>query len=80
MESLFQVTDIFWIPDIFLDRARTVRTPTLHLKPASVRVYRDSRIRWTIYLLHCFSESVIPSGKGKGVTIAHCQNLVISQK
>ena len=51
MESKFQVTDIFWIPDIFLDRARTVRTPTLHLKPASIRVYRDSRIRWTIIIL-----------------------------
>ena len=44
--SKFQVTDSFWIPDIFLDRARIVRTPTLHLKPASIRVYRDSRIRW----------------------------------
>ena len=44
--SNFQVTDSFWIPDIFLDRARIVRTPTLHLKPASIRVYRDSRIRW----------------------------------
>ena len=41
----------FWIPDIFLDRAMTVRVPTLHLKPASIRVYRDSTIRWAVFLM-----------------------------
>ena len=37
--------DKFWIPDIFINEAKNVRSPTVHLKPSSLRVYEDHTIR-----------------------------------
>ena len=36
----------FWIPDIFIDQAKELRIPTYFVRPASIRVYKDSRIRY----------------------------------
>ncbi|XP_023330045.1 glycine receptor subunit alpha-4 [Eurytemora carolleeae] len=36
-----------WIPDIFVDLAKDMRTPTFFMKPASLRVYSDSLIRYS---------------------------------
>ncbi|TRY61959.1 hypothetical protein TCAL_10287 [Tigriopus californicus] len=36
----------FWIPDIFIDQAKDLREPTFHVLPASLRVHRDSNIRF----------------------------------
>ena len=37
----------FWMPDEFLDQAKALRTPTYYTKPASLRVYNDSIIRYS---------------------------------
>merc|ERR1712210_289084 len=39
--------DLIWMPDIFIDQAKAVRTPTYYTKPASLRVYNDSTIRYS---------------------------------
>jgi len=39
--------DNFWVPDVFIDQARTLREPTFHTKPATVRVYADGTIRYS---------------------------------
>ena len=36
----------FWIPDIFVDQAKALRIPTYFVRPASIRVYNNSRIRY----------------------------------
>ena len=36
----------FWIPDVFIDQAKDLRIPTYFVRPASIRVYNDSRIRY----------------------------------
>ena len=42
-----KVAHLFWIPDIFLDRAQEIRVPTYFTKPASLRVYNDSTLRYS---------------------------------
>ena len=37
----------FWMPDVFIDQAKALRTPTYYTKPASLRVYNDSTIRYS---------------------------------
>jgi len=37
----------FWMPDIFIDQAKSIRVPTFYTKPASLRVYNDSTIRYS---------------------------------
>lgn len=37
----------FWMPDIFIDQAKALRTPTYYTQPASLRVYKDSTIRYS---------------------------------
>jgi len=37
----------FWMPDVFIDQAKALRTPTYYTKPASLRVYKDSTIRYS---------------------------------
>ena len=41
------VAEKFWIPDIFIDRAKAVRIPTYHTKPTSLRIYNDSTMRYS---------------------------------
>ena len=41
-----KAADSFWIPDIFIDQAKTLRIPTYFVRPASIRVYNNSRIRY----------------------------------
>ena len=36
-----------WMPDVFIDQAKAVRTPKYHTKPASLRVYNDSTVRYS---------------------------------
>jgi len=36
----------FWIPDIFIDQAKALRIPTYFVRPASIRVYKNSKIRY----------------------------------
>eukprot|EP00088_Acartia_fossae_P023799 TRINITY_DN2480_c0_g1_i11.p1 TRINITY_DN2480_c0_g1~~TRINITY_DN2480_c0_g1_i11.p1 ORF type:complete len:369 (+),score=71.08 TRINITY_DN2480_c0_g1_i11:26-1108(+) len=36
-----------WMPDIFIDQAKALRIPTYFVKPANIRVYNDSRIRYS---------------------------------
>ena len=38
--------DNFWIPDIFVDQAKALRIPTYFVRPASIRVYKNSKIRY----------------------------------
>ncbi|TRY74426.1 hypothetical protein TCAL_05021, partial [Tigriopus californicus] len=42
-----KVAHHFWIPDIFLDRAKDIRVPTYFTRPASLRIYRDSTFRYS---------------------------------
>ena len=37
----------FWMPDVFIDQAKALRTPTYYTRPASLRVYKDSTIRYS---------------------------------
>ena len=37
----------FWIPDIFIDRAKSLRVPTFYTTPASLRIYQDSTLRYS---------------------------------
>ena len=37
----------FWMPDVFIDQAKALRTPTYYTKPASLRIYNDSTIRYS---------------------------------
>jgi len=37
----------FWMPDVFIDQAKALRVPTFYTKPASLRVYNDSTIRYS---------------------------------
>ncbi|XP_023344214.1 glutamate-gated chloride channel [Eurytemora carolleeae] len=41
------LADRIWMPDIFLDHAKTLRTPTFFTKPSSLRVYNDNTIRYS---------------------------------
>ena len=45
--SHFTANDRFWMPDVFIDQAKALRTPTFYTKPASLRVYNDSTIRYS---------------------------------
>ena len=38
---------LFWMPDVFIDQAKALRNPTFYTKPASLRVYNDSTIRYS---------------------------------
>jgi len=41
------VSGFFWTPDVFPDRAKALRTPALLTPAASLRVYADSRLRYS---------------------------------
>ncbi|XP_023335147.1 glutamate-gated chloride channel isoform X2 [Eurytemora carolleeae] len=36
-----------WIPDIFIDQAISLRQPKLHLTPISLRIYKNSTLRYS---------------------------------
>lgn len=42
-----KVAHHFWVPDVFLDRAKSVRVPTYFTQPASLRIYNDSLLRYS---------------------------------
>ena len=37
--------DLFWVPDIFIDQAKSLRAPSFNVRPATVRVYPSGLIR-----------------------------------
>ena len=37
----------FWMPDVFIDQAKALRIPTFYTRPSSLRVYNDSKIRYS---------------------------------
>ena len=37
----------FWVPDLFIDQAKSLRSPTFEVKPASLRVYPDGMVRYS---------------------------------
>ncbi|XP_040570016.1 glycine receptor subunit alpha-2 isoform X2 [Lepeophtheirus salmonis] len=39
--------DAFWIPDVFVDEAKDLRSPQYQLRPSSLRVYNDSTLRFS---------------------------------
>jgi len=39
--------DIIWMPDVFIDQVKAIRMPTYYTRPASIRVYNDSIIRYS---------------------------------
>ena len=39
--------EYFWIPDIFIDRSKSVRIPTYYVQPASLRIYKDHTLRYS---------------------------------
>lgn len=41
-----RAASLFWIPDIFIDQAKDLRSPTYFTRPASLRVYNDSVLRF----------------------------------
>ena len=42
--------DNFWIPDVFIDQAKSLRAPTFYVNPSTVRVYADGTIRYVFFL------------------------------
>ena len=42
-----KMAERFWIPDMFIDRAKAVRIPSYYTRPASLRIYNDSLIRYS---------------------------------
>jgi len=36
-----------WMPDVFIDQAKAIRVPTYYTKPASLRIYNDSTVRYS---------------------------------
>ena len=61
----------FWMPDVFIDQAKALRSPTYYTKPASLRVYNDSTIRYssrsemnyhiTLLILYTLTLHLLPS-------------------
>ena len=39
--------ECFWMPDIFIDQAIKLRTPTYYTKPASLRIYQSRMLRFS---------------------------------
>lgn len=37
--------DAFWLPDVFVDQAKSLRTPSLRIKPQSLRVHPGGKMR-----------------------------------
>ena len=37
----------FWMPDIFIDKAKLVRTPVFFIQPAYLRLYNDSMVKYS---------------------------------
>lgn len=35
----------FWIPDIFVDQVKSMRAPTLEIRPATLRIHPGGRMR-----------------------------------
>ena len=35
----------FWVPDLFVDRARSLRAPSVQVRPATLRVYPGGKMR-----------------------------------
>ena len=37
--------DRFWIPDLFIDQAKSLRSPAFRVKPASLRIHKGGLMR-----------------------------------
>ena len=46
----------FWMPDIFIDQAKALRAPAYYTRPASIRVYNDSTIRYSSRKIFFFGQ------------------------
>ena len=44
----------FWIPDIFIDQAKSTRTPSVQIKPATLRVYPNGVVRYDLLFCKMF--------------------------
>ena len=38
--------DRFWIPDLFIDQAKSLRSPAFMVKPASLRIHKGGLMRY----------------------------------
>ena len=41
------IANSFWMPDIYIDKAKTVRKPEFFIQPAYLRLYNDSLIKYS---------------------------------
>ena len=58
------VTDMIWMPDIFIDQAVTLRRPRFLTPAASLRVYRDGLIREAIQKKGINKDIGLKGGRG----------------
>ena len=42
-----KLAEKFWMPDIFIDKAKSVRKPVFFIAPAYLRLYNDSLIKYS---------------------------------
>ena len=45
--DFFQEAINFWVPDLFIDGAKEINSPTYYHKPAYIRVYKNHLIRYS---------------------------------
>eukprot|EP00095_Tigriopus_kingsejongensis_P012268 maker-scaffold394_size185225-snap-gene-0.24 protein:Tk12268 transcript:maker-scaffold394_size185225-snap-gene-0.24-mRNA-1 annotation:"glycine receptor subunit alpha-2" len=39
--------EAFWIPDIFVDQVKALRSPTVEIRPATLRIHPDGKMRYS---------------------------------
>ena len=44
---MLQEAEHFWVPDIFIDGAKQIDSPSYYQRPAYIRVYKDHLIRYS---------------------------------
>lgn len=42
-----KLAEMFWMPDIFIDKAKLVRKPVFFIQPAYLRLYNDSLVKYS---------------------------------
>ena len=42
-----KLAEQFWMPDIFIDKAKLVRKPVSFIQPAYLRLYNDSMVKYS---------------------------------
>ena len=48
----------FWTPEIFIDKAKMVRTPVFFVQPAYLRFYNDSMVKFPLTLMGVLAHRV----------------------